>query len=79
LQPNTQHQIKDGVVPIDSSSGWVLQAVVNVESTTEQTLVTQAVDELKQLKADLSQNLGTDLEVVDKTLLDTRTRPPGQS
>lgn len=52
---------------------------MNVESVTEQPLVTQAMDELKQLKADLNQNLGIDLEVVDRMLLDTRTRAPGQS
>ena len=38
----------------------------------------QAAEELKQLKADLSQNLGVELEVVDRMLLDTRTRIPGQ-
>jgi hypothetical protein len=52
--------------------------VVNVENPTEQPLVAQAMDELKQLKADLNQNLGIDLEVVDRMLLDTRTRQPGQ-
>ena len=76
--PNTLHEIKDGISAIDPASGWILQAVVNVESTTEQPLVTQAIEELKQLKADLNQNLGIDLEVVDRMLLDTRTRQPGQ-
>jgi len=63
---------------IDPSSGWIIQAVVNVESSTEQQLTMQAAEELKQLKADLSQNLGVELEVVDRMLLDTRTRIPGQ-
>jgi len=63
---------------IDPSSGWVLQAAVTVENPAEQPLVAQALDELKQLKADVSQNLGIDLEVVDRMLLDTRTRVPGQ-
>jgi Med18 protein len=76
--PNTLHEIKDGITSIDPASGWILQAVVNVENATEQPLVTQAMDELKQLKADLNQNLGIDLEVVDRMLLDTRTRQPGQ-
>ena len=49
-----------------------------MESATEQSLVAQATEELKQLKADLNQNLGIDLEVVDRVLLDTRTRQPGQ-
>jgi len=63
---------------IDPSSGWIIQAVVNVESSTEQQLTMQAAEELKQLKADLSQNLGVELEVIDRMLLDTRTRIPGQ-
>lgn len=63
---------------IDPSSGWILQAAVNVENATEQSLVTQALEELKQLKTDLSQSLGLELEVVDRMLLDTRTRAPGQ-
>ena len=36
------------------------------------------MEELKQLKTDLAQNLGIDLEVVDRMLLDTRIRAPGQ-
>jgi hypothetical protein len=52
--------------------------VVNVENATEQSLVVQATEELKQLKTDLVQNLGIDLEVVDRMLLDTRSRAPGQ-
>ncbi len=63
---------------IDPSSGWILQAAVNVENATEQPLVGQALEELKQLKTDLSQSLGLELEVVDRMLLDTRTRAPGQ-
>lgn len=78
FKPRTVHEIKDGVDAIDPSSGWILQAVVNVENPTEQLLVAQALEELKQLKADLSQNLGLELEVVDRMLLDTRTRAPGQ-
>lgn len=72
------HEIKDGISAIDPSGAWILQAVVNVESSTEQQLVSQGVEELKTLKADLSQNLGLDLEVVDRMLLDTRTRAPGE-
>jgi mediator of RNA polymerase II transcription subunit 18, fungi type len=78
FKPHTQHDIKDGLDPIDPSSGWILQAVVNVETATEQVLVTQALEQLKSLKTDLSQNVGLELEVVDKMLLDTRTRAPGQ-
>jgi len=78
FKPNTVHEIKDGISAIDPSGGWILQAVVNVESSTEQQLVVQGVEELKTLKADLSQNLGLDLEVVDRMLLDTRTRAPGE-
>ena len=63
---------------IDPSSGWILQAAVNVENATEQPLVGQALEELKRLKTDLSQSLGLELEVVDRMLLDTRTRAPGQ-
>jgi Med18 protein len=72
------HEIKNGIVAVDPSSGWILQAVVNVENVTEQTLVGQALDEMKQLRLDLTQNLGVELEVVDRMLLDTRTRVPGQ-
>ena len=78
FKPRTPHDIKDGVDAIDPSSSWILQAVVNVENATEQPLVAQALEELKQLKQDLSQNLGLELEVVDRMLLDTRTREPGQ-
>ena len=49
-----------------------------MENATEQSLVLQALEELKQLKTDLSQALGLELEVVDRMLLDTRTRAPGQ-
>ena len=77
-QPRSPHEIKDGVDAIDPSLGWILQAVVNVENATEQPLVAQGLEELKQLKTDLSQNLGLELEVVDRMLLDTRTRAPGQ-
>ena len=49
-----------------------------MENATEQSLVLQALEELKQLKTDLSQTLGLELEVVDRMLLDTRTRAPGQ-
>jgi len=66
------------MTPIDPSSGWILQASVNVESSTEQNLVNQALEELKQLKTDLAQNLGIELEVVDRMILETRTRAPGQ-
>ena len=52
--------------------------MVNVESATEQQLVTQAIDELKQLKTDLAQNLGVELEVVDRMFLDTQTRASDQ-
>jgi len=72
------HEIKDGIDAVDLSSGWILQAVVNVENVTEQSLVGQALDEMKQLRLDLAQNLGVELEVVDRMLLDTRTRVPGQ-
>jgi hypothetical protein len=72
------HEIKNGIDAIDPSSGWILQAVVNVENVTEQSLVAQALDEMKQLRLDLAQNLGVELEVVDRMLLDTRTRVPGQ-
>ena len=72
------HEIKDGIDTVDPSSGWILQAVVNVENVTEQSLVGQALDEMKQLRLDLAQNLGVELEVVDRMLLDTRTRVPGQ-
>jgi hypothetical protein len=72
------HEIKNGVDAVDPSSGWILQAVVNVENVTEQSLVGQALDEMKQLRLDLAQNLGVELEVVDRMLLDTRTRAPGQ-
>ena len=72
------HEIKDGIDGVDPSSGWILQAVVNVENVTEQSLVGQALDEMKQLRLDLAQNLGVELEVVDRMLLDTRTRVPGQ-
>jgi mediator of RNA polymerase II transcription subunit 18 len=78
FKPHTQHDIKDGLDPIDPSSGWILQAVVNAENGTEQVLVAQALEQLKSLKTDLSQNLGLELEVVDRMLLDTRTRAPGQ-
>lgn len=78
FKPHTLHEIKDGIDPIDPSSGWILQAVVNVENATEQVLATQALEQLKSLKTDLSQNLGLELEVVDRMLLDTRTRAPGQ-
>ena len=72
------HEIKIGIDAVDPSSGWILQAVVNVENVTEQSLVGQALDEMKQLRLDLAQNLGVELEVVDRMLLDTRTRAPGQ-
>ena len=72
------HEIKNGIDAVDPSSGWILQAVVNVENVTEQSLVGQALDEMKQLRLDLAQNLGVELEVVDRMLLDTRTRVPGQ-
>lgn len=72
------HEIKNGIDAVDPSSGWILQAVVNVENVTEQSLVGQALDEMKQLRLDLAQNLGVELEVVDRMLLDTRTRAPGQ-
>jgi hypothetical protein len=72
------HEVKDGIDAIDPSSGWILQAVVNVENVTEQSLVGQALEEMKSLRLDLAQNLGVDLEVVDRMLLDTRTRVPGQ-
>jgi hypothetical protein len=78
MQPRTKHELKHGVDTIDPLSGWILQAVVNVENPTEQPLVTQAFEQLKQLKADLAQNLGLELEIVDRMLLDTRTRAPGQ-
>ena len=78
FKPHTQHEIKDGIDPIDPSSGWILQAIVYVDNPTEQALVAQALEELKQLKSDLSSNLGLELEVVDRMLLDTRTRTPGQ-
>ena len=77
-QPRVLHEIKNGIDAIDPSSGWILQAVVNVENVTEQSLVAQALDEMKQLRLDLAQNLGVELEVVDRMLLDTRTRVPGQ-
>jgi hypothetical protein len=73
------HEIKNGIDAVDPSSGWILQAVVNVENVTEQSLVGQALDEMKQLRLDLAQNLGVELEVVDRMLLDTRTRVPGQA
>jgi hypothetical protein len=72
------HEIKNGIDAVDPSSGWILQAVVNVENVTEQSLVGQALDEMKQLRLDLVQNLGVEMEVVDRMLLDTRTRAPGQ-
>jgi Med18 protein len=78
MQPRTEHELKDGVDAIDPLSGWILQAVVNVENPTEQLLVTQAFEQLKQLKGDLAQNLGLELEIVDRMLLDTRIRTPGQ-
>ena len=78
MQPTTQHTIEDGLIPIDPSGDWILQAIVNVESSTEQVLVQQAIEELKAFKTDLSQNVGIELEVVDRMLLDTRTRAPGQ-
>jgi Med18 protein len=77
-QPRTLHEVKDGIDAIDPSSGWILQAVVNVENVTEQPLVGQALEEMKSLRSDLAQNLGVELEVVDRMLLDTRTRVPGQ-
>ena len=52
--------------------------MVNVENATEQSLVVQALEEMKLLRLDLVQNLGIELEVVDRMLLDTRTRAPGQ-
>jgi len=72
------HEVKDGIDAIDPSSGWILQAVVNVENVSEQSLVAQALEEMKSLRSDLAQNLGVELEVVDRMLLDTRTRVPGQ-
>jgi len=78
FKSRTAHELKDGVDAIDPSSGWILQAVVNVENATEQTLVTQALEQLRLLKADLASSLGLELEIVDRMLLDTRTREPGQ-
>jgi mediator of RNA polymerase II transcription subunit 18, fungi type len=72
------HEIKDGIEPIDLSGGWILQAVVLVENPQEQPLALQALEELKQLKVDLMQNLGLELEVADRILLDTRTRALAQ-